>query len=702
MKRKIKKLSKKSKEKKISKIPMIKKLKAYLFYIRLYPQAVLKAIFFLVTSPKKFLNKIQRVEKIVSFVLPENQLSFNFLQFLSPEKIIKAIKILFTQGPKGIIEKIKEKQLQNYYNLSINQQYQIWLKKNYPTKKELERQKKESKKFKYQPKISLITPVYNPEKKHLIECIESVLNQSYPNWELCLVDDASTKKYVKEILNNYSKKDKRIKVKFREKNGHICVASNDALKMAKGEYMGLLDHDDFLWPNALYEVVKLINQKPHVQFIYSDEDKLDYDGKTHVDPFFKPDWSPDYLRSINYITHFAVLKKSLIDKIGGFIVGTEGAQDWDLFLRATFYLEKNIGHCHPLDKKNPIQHIPTILYSWRKTSQSTASEKHASAVKNYAYKNQKKVLENDLKRRGYEGWVEPTKYLGLWRVRYKIIGNPLVSIIIPTKDKYEYISRCLNSIIKKTIYKNYELVIVDTGSTDKKVWQLYEKIKKIHQNTQVLNWNKSFNFSSVCNFGAEKSRGEYLLFLNNDTEIITPDWIEGMLEHGQRREVGAVGCKLLYPDGRIQHAGVILGIKGGTSKYGIAGHAFKYFDNGDNGQFFQQLHSIKNYSAVTAACLLIKKQKFINFDPEFRIAFNDVDFNLRLLTKKYFNLYTPFAILKHYESISVGKPEKGNRDLKEFKKEILKMYKKWKKLLLNDPFYNKNLTKIRENYDLEV
>jgi len=346
----------------------------------------------------------------------------------------------------------------------------------------------------HQPKISLITPVYNPEKKHLIECIESVLNQSYPNWELCLVDDASTKKYVKEILDNYSKKDKRIKVKFRDKNGHICVASNDALKMAKGEYIGLLDHDDFLWPNALYEVVKLINQKPHVQFIYSDEDKLDYDGKTHVDPFFKPDWSPDYLRSINYITHFAVLKKSLIDKIGGFRVGTEGAQDWDLFLRASFYLEKNIGQCHPLDEKNPIQHISTILYSWRKTSQSTASEKHASTVKNYAYKNQKKVLADDLKRRGYEGLVEPTKYLGLWRVRYKIIGNPLVSIIIPTKDKYEYISLCLNSIIKKTSYKNYELVIVDTGSNDKSLYFLassnvkYLIDYKNKENNFVLKW----------------------------------------------------------------------------------------------------------------------------------------------------------------------------------------------------------------------
>jgi glycosyltransferase involved in cell wall biosynthesis len=697
-------MSKKLKKEKISKIPMIKKLKAYLFYIRLYPQAVLKAIFFLVNNPKKFLNKIQRLEKIVTPVLPENQSSFNFFQFLSPEKIIKNIKILFTQGPKGIIEKIKENQWQNYHNLSINQQYQIWLKKNYPTKKELEKQKKESKKFKYQPKISLITPVYNPEKKHLIECIESVLNQSYPNWELCLVDDASTKKYVKEVLNNYSKKDKRIKVKFRDKNGHICVASNDALKMAKGEYIGLLDHDDFLWLNALYEVVKLINKKPHAQFIYSDEDKLDYDGKTHIDPFFKPDWSPDYLRSINYITHFAVLKKSLIDKIGGFIVGTEGAQDWDLFLRATFYLEKNIGHCHPLDKKNPIQHISTILYSWRKTSQSTASEKYASTVKNYAYKNQKKVLEDDLKRRGYEGWVEPTKYLGLWRVRYKIIGNPLVSIIIPTKDKYEYISRCLNSIIKKTSYKNYELVIVDTGSTDKKVWQLYEKIRKelikLKKNCHscesrnpliILRWQKPFNFSSVCNFGADKSRGEYLLFLNNDTEIITPDWIERMLEHGQRREIGAVGCLLLYEDKKIQHLGGVLGIKGDPNEIGIAGHAFRGIDIKTFKHFDEE--AVKNYSFVTAALMLIRKKNFElvkKFEKNFEIAFNDIDLNLKLLEKGLFNLVTPFSKSYHFESVSVKQPKERKQ---QWKKEIKLFIKKWNFLRENDPFFNRNFSR---------
>ena len=429
-------------------INFLKQVNYCFFYIRKYPQSIIKApIYLIIYGPKKFWQKVKKVEKIVESINP--QFFFDFFHFFSIKKILKALKIFFTQGPKGLIEKIKELKWQKYHNLSVNQQYQIWLKKNYPTKKDLEKQREESKKFKYQPKISLITPVYNPEKKHLIECIESVLNQSYSNWELCLVDDASTKKYVKKILNEYLKKDKRIKVKFRKKNGHICVASNDALEMAKGEYIGLLDHDDFLWPNALYEVVKLINQKPYAQFIYSDEDKLDYDGKTHTDPFFKPDWSPDYLRSINYITHFAVLKKSLVKKIGGFRSGTEGAQDWDLFLRASFWLEKNIGHCHPLDKKNPIQHISTVLYSWRKTKQSTASEKNIGKVKNYAYENQLKVLNYYLKLKKLDKEIiaEKGKYAGQIYLKLKKCNSSYI------KEIY------VNKIEKYKLEINYEYII---------------------------------------------------------------------------------------------------------------------------------------------------------------------------------------------------------------------------------------------------
>ncbi|MCL5783754.1 MAG: glycosyltransferase family 2 protein, partial [Patescibacteria group bacterium] len=412
----------------------------------------------------------------------------------------------------------------------------------------------------------------------------------------------------------------------------------------------------------------------------------------YVDPFFKPNWSPDYLRSVNYITHFAVIKRNLVNKVGGFRAGYEGAQDWDLFLRVTRETQN-------------IFHIPTILYSWRKSPSSTASRKYVGQVKIYAQKSQKKALEDDLKERNYTGRVVPTEYLGLWRVKYKINENPLVSIIIPTKDKYEYISRCLSSILKKTIYKNYELVIVDTGSTDREVLDLYKNVKNSHNNTQIIKWQKEFNFASVSNLGVEKSNGDYIVLLNNDTEVTTPDWLESMLEHAQRPKVGAVGCKLLYPSGEIQHAGVILGIRGGSIQKGVAGHAFKYYTNRDHGEFFQMMHSVRDYSAVTAACLMISKNKYFKvggIDPVFRVAFNDVDFCLKLHKKGFFNVYTPFAVLCHHESVSVGKPEAGTRDLEEFQKEINLMHKKWGNLLQQDPFYNSNLTLYKEDFSIKV
>lgn len=701
---------KKQNLKKLKKIinNFFKKLIIYLFYIQRFLKSIVKApIYLLRHEPTEFFLKIKKIERKISPVAPS--FSFNFFSknisvFFNPRLYIKAVKILFTKGPIELINKIKTKIKKNENILSFNHQYQIWLKKNYPSSSYLSKIARLSKQFRYQPKISIITPVYNPEKKHLIECIESVRHQKYPHWELCLIDDASTKKYFKDILLFYQKKDKRIKVKLRSINGHICRASNDALKLATGDYIALLDHDDFLWPNALYEVVKLLNKYPHAQFIYSDEDRLDFDGKTHLDPFFKPDWSPDYLRSINYITHFAVLKRSLINKIGGFRLGTEGAQDWDLFLRATYWLEKNIGHCHPLDKKNPILHIPTVLYSWRKTKQSTSAEENIDKVKRYAFVNQKKVLKDDLKRRRYQGWVEATKYLGLWCMRYKINSKPLVSIIIPTKDKYYYFNKCLNSILQKTTYKNYELIIVDTGSTDKKVINLYKKIKKIKTNTQILKWEKPFNYAAVCNFGAENSKGDYLIFLNNDTEIITPNWIELMLEYAQRKEVGVVGCKLLFPNNKIQHAGIILGIKGDPTGKPIAGHAFHYFFDQDQLIFPHFINAIKNYSAVTFACVMIRKKLFlkIKLDSYFKVSYNDVDFCLKMLTLGKFIVYQPYAKLYHFESVSVGRVEKKNRDLKILKKENKEIFKRWSWILLNDPYLNKNFSREDEGFNLNI
>lgn len=597
----------------------------------------------------------------------------------NPQKI----KIILKEGPGIFLNKITIQQ----QIIDNNKQYKLWFKKNWPNKKELDIQKNKQKKFEYRPKISIITPVYNPDKKWLESCIDSVLNQTYDNWELCLADDTSTKTYIKKTIEKYSHQDKRIKVVYRSTNGHISASSNSALKLATGEYVALLDHDDDLAPNALYEIINVLNKNPKLDFIYTDEDKVEINGQ-HVDPFFKPDWSPDMLMSMNYICHLSVIRKKLIDKLGGFRIGYEGSQDYDLFLRIT-------------EKTNNIYHLSKILYSWRKIPNSTAS---VYSVKNYANDASIKSLNDSLKRKKIKGSIKNGLVGGTFRTKYKITGNPLISIIIPTKDKVAYLNRCLNSIFLKTTYKNYEILIVDTGSTENKTLNYYKKINK-NKKIKFLKWKEKFNYSSVNNFAVKKAKGEYMLLLNNDTEIISPDWIESMLEHAQRKEIGAVGVKLLYPNKKIQHAGIILGIKGGNIKRGVAGHVLKMFPDIPLGQpLLNSKDIVRNYSAVTAACLMISKKKYLivgGLDEKFRIAFNDVDFNLKIMEKGYLNVYTPYAKLYHHESISVGTPQQGTRNLNEFQKEINMMIKKWGDILEKDPFYNKNLTLRSENFNIK-
>ena len=558
------------------------------------------------------------------------------------------------------------------------QDYKRWFKSNYPTSRELELQKSEQEHFKNRPLISILVPTYNTNIVHLRECIESVIEQSYTNWQLCLADDASTNQQIIKIFDEYAKKDERVVFITRKKNGHICRATNSALELAKGQYVALLDHDDVLWPNALFEVVKLINNHPDAKFIYSDEDKIDTDNKKHLDPFFKPDWSFDFLRSINYITHFAVLEKELVKKVGGFRPGYEGAQDWDLFLRASRQLDY-------------VYHIPTVLYSWRKSPTSTAE---APSAKDYAYKNQEKALRDDIKARKLKARLSWQIPFSMWRVGYTVLATPRVSIIIPTKDQYDYIDRCLRSIIKRTTYANYEVVVTDTGSSDNRVWDLYESYKKEWPNIKIVKWNeKPFNFASACNFGAKESSGDYLLFLNNDTEVLTDTWLEDMLGYAAQDQIGAVGCHLLYPDGKLQHGGIILGVGGQNGTPGIAGHYFPAFVDTPPQDPAQLVYvgGTRNFTAVTAACVMVSRDKFSEvegFDPIFQIAFNDVDFCLKLFDRGYRNVYLPHVTLYHYESISVGLPGEKQRDLKVFDKEIKLMLKKWGKLIENDPFYH--------------
>ncbi len=565
----------------------------------------------------------------------------------------------------------------------INQEeaYKLWIEKNEPKEKDLIEMKKEIDKFKYKPKISIIMPTWNPEEIWLKKAIDSVINQIYENWELCIADGGSNEPHVKKVLKMYFEKDKRIKIKFLEKNLGIAGNSNEALKLATGDFIGLLDHDDELAPFALYEVVKLLNKNPEIDFIYSDEDKINEEGK-RVKPFFKPDYSPDMFLSYNYIAHFTVIRKSLIDKVKGFRLGYDGSQDYDLFLRV-------------LECTDKIAHIPKILYHWRMTKTSAAT---STSAKPYAYEAAKRALKDAMERRKVEieGVFDGLK-IGTYRVKYKINGSPEVSIIIPTKDKVEVLRECIESILAKTEYKHFKIFIVDNNSQEKKTFDYYETIKN-HPKIKILEYNKPFNFSAINNFAVSKVDTEFILFLNNDTKVITSEWLSAMVEHIQRKEVGAVGAKLLYPDNTIQHAGVILGL--GAGEYRIAGHSHKHIKDSKNGYFYRP-HVIQNLSAVTGACMLTKRSLFIEmggFDEKnLSIAFNDVDYCLKLRNKGYLIVYTPYAVLYHYESLSRGyedTPEKEQR----FLKEMEYMFKKWGEILENDPYYNPNLSKRSEKF----
>ena len=532
----------------------------------------------------------------------------------------------------------------------------------------------------YKPLISVLVPVYNVDKKWLELCIQSVRKQVYPNWELCLVDDCSTKPHIRPTLEKYAAEDARIKVMFREKNGHISRASNDALAMASGEFIALLDHDDELTPNALYEVVKLLNEHPDTDIIYSDEDKITIKGERHS-PFFKPDWSPDLLLSQMYICHLSVYRKTLVEQAGGFRVGFEGSQDYDLILRAS-------------ELTNRIRHIPKILYHWRSIPSSTSM---SDSSKSYTHLASLRALEETVKRRNLPATVHEIEgYSNIYLLRYQPVGNPKVSIIIPTRNMASIVSQCLQSIFEKTTYQYYEVIVIDNGSNDPENFKLYEYWKEREpERFVVYSYDIPFNYSKINNFGVSKATGELILLLNNDIEVITPDWLTEMAGQAIRPEIGAVGACLYYPDDTLQHGGVVLGLGG------VAGHSHKHFP-ADNPGYFRRLQVISNYSAVTAACLMIKKSIFEEvggLEETLQVAFNDVDFCLKVREKGYYNVWLPHVKLYHHESKSRGyedTPEKIER----FRGEINYMLEKWGHVLANDPFYNPNLTFAREDFSL--
>jgi len=450
-------------------------------------------------------------------------------------------------------------------------------------------------------------------------------------------------------------------------------------------FIALLDHDDLLWPNALYEMVSALNADKKIDFLYSDEEMVFKNRRDHQNPFFKPDWNPEFLESVNVITHFAMIRASLMHELGGFRTGFEGAQDWDLFLRMS-------------QKTTHIHHIPTILYSWRMSETSTALTMDS---KPYVREAQRRALEESLQARGAKAEAQTGVLKDYWNVVYPVVGNPKISIVIPTKNQYAIVKRAVESIYAKTTYKNFELILVDTGSTDSKVRSWYSRLQAAHDNVTVLDWpEQPFSYSRSCNFGASKATGEFLVMLNNDTEVITPNWLELLLSDAQRDGIGAVGCKLYYPDGvHIQHAGIGVGFGG------IAANSLSMVQS-------RQMTSMQHIygdtrhevSAVTAACLMIKKERYDEiggFDEQFRVTYNDIDLCLRLHKAGYRNIYSPVVELLHHESISVGRPEeKKVRDTAEFDAAKRLFKKRWKDVIAHDPHLNPNIERTNASFEV--
>lgn len=546
--------------------------------------------------------------------------------------------------------------------------YRIWAERSEKIRYDRERVLQSIDRFTHKPTISILLPVYNTREEYLRKALDSVLDQYYENWELCISDDASTAIHVRQILSEYSARDERIKVVSSERNGGIARASNRALDLATGEFVGLLDHDDQLTPDALYEVAATL-QEVEADLIYSDEDRLDSNGM-RVEPSFKPAWSPDLLLSCMYLAHFCVYRKSIVDQMCGFREGFDGSQDYDLALRFT-------------EESNRIAHIPKILYHWRKvpSSASATPEARASVIE-----AGKRALTDALDRRGITGEVEGERFFGFYRVKRRVSGSAKVSIIIPTRDGLENLRRSVQSIESKTEYKNYEIIILDNGSR-KAATLDYLK----HLPHRVIRHDDEFNFSRLNNIAAREARGDYLLFLNDDTEVISNEWLRALIEQAARPEVGAVGAKLLYRDARLQHAGIILGV------CGVAGHAHRHIDGFNGRGYLNYPNVIRNYSAVTAACLMTRRELFDKtggFDEEsLAVSYNDVDYCLRLRKKGYLVVFTPYALLYHKES--------ATRGLNLYPKEEACIMSRWQSEIASDYYYNPNLAVNREDFSVD-
>ena len=591
---------------------------------------------------------------------------------LSPYTIRKGFRYMKHYGPKEFWIRLHER----FEPEEVP--YGPWYRAYIPTEETLETQRKQ--KFDYSPLISIAVPAYQTPVEFLRQMIESLIVQTYSNWELCIVNASPDNEEMQKVLAEYSAGDSRVRFCNLKENLGIAENTNRAFAMAKGEFVGLLDHDDLLAPNALYEIVKILQDHPQADALYTDEDKVTTELDEHFQPHLKPDFNLDLLRSNNYICHFFVVRKSIVEKAGGFRKEFDGAQDYDFIFRCT----ENAGE---------VLHVSEILYHWRTHKASTADN---PASKMYAFEAGKRAIEAHLERTGTKGEVSHTQDLGFYRVKYPVQGKPLVSVIIPNKDEKETLQTCLEMLEKNTGYQNFEIIIVENNSTTDEIFRYYKELsrnRKIH----LLRCGKEFNYSAINNFAAAHAKGEYLLFLNNDVKSINPDWLEEMLGVCQRPEVGGVGAKLIYPDNTIQHAGCVIGMGG------IAGHMFVDMP-ADRTGYLHKASLLQDMSAVTAACLLMKKEVFEQaggFTEELAVAFNDVDLCLKVRKNGYLIVYDPYAKLYHMESKTRG-AEDSKEKVRRFQTEIEYMRCHWIDILKNgDPCYNKNLSLTKWNYSLK-
>lgn len=589
------------------------------------------------------------------------------------DRVIALLRTVKKIGISGVMDKLKYKRRLRRYipkNSVVISQF-------VPAKTAV---KQIETKFKQDVKFSILVPLFNTPEQFLHEMIDSVLNQTYRNWELCLVDASDGEHpQVGAICQEYIKKDSRIRYKKVE-NGGISRNTNAAIEMSTGDYISLLDHDDILHPSALYENMLAITQQG-ADFMYTDELTFVSNIYDVTIIHLKPDFAIDNLRSNNYICHFSTFSRQLLDQAGWFNPECDGSQDYDIILRLT-------------EKAKKIVHIPKIMYYWRSSANSVASD---ISAKPYCITAAKKALSDHLDRVGLKGEVSLIdKMPSFYRIKYELDATPLVSIVIPTKDHIEDLDKCLRSILERTTYPNYEIIVVENNSVKPATFQYYETIQKQHEQVKVVQWEKEFNYSAINNFGLQFAKGDYFLFLNNDVEILTPDWIQEMLMYGQRKDVGAVGVKLYYPDNTVQHAGIGVGL------LTLAGHLHRNFDRQSPGYMGRLIYA-QNVSAVTAACVLIRRDVYEEvggFDETLKVAFNDVDLCLKIRQAGYLIVFTPYAELYHYESKSRG-DDMSPEHYQRFASEVKTFQERWKDILKNgDPYLNPNFDYSREDFHI--